>query len=582
MNILNKQEDTKKVKKFISAALIVVMLLSLSFSAYAATATTAGDLTSQLDLISRNFSTLKQNDTPTAWYYAVTDLDHNGRLELLAATTTGDKQNDSKLKVWEVSVDGSRLESVKHEFSDAKSDEVKDAFPNIITDSADTIYDAASRMWYYIFTSTVETSHDLTPEESAEANGLKHVSMFMTATFGLSKHEDHIDRGVLGTKIITTSDDKQDTSIIDKDGKEMTEDQFLNIAYTTFAGKQRSNTSFDWFTANEANNSDRFVRSYNVFDNAALAPKDPITSAPAAAAALIVTKNPTNETHNAGESALFLANAVNYTSAAWSFVDPKGNAVSANEFVTRCGGSVSGENSTSLTVRNLNTNMNGWGVYCTFRAGNQSARTTTAYIYTRYDQNQLKNNQNLQNFYETWTYVYGTWICPFCGSEIWGDYCPYCGFDPDYYRTIVISDPVDVDWIYRNVDPNNLTDEEFLLVYGLTRAEYNALASIPDEVWINAANSYSGSGSFDVDWYCPVCGAGNNGSTCWSCGYRNGSEVIEIWDEPDVWDESYGGGWGSWDDWGYSGSGSWDDWDYSGGGSWDDLIDEALLYANGF
>ena len=575
------------MKKLISVALIAVMLLSLSVSAFAATATTAGDLSSQLDLLARNFGSLKQDDTPTTWYYCVTDLDHNGRLELLAATTSSDGKNDAKLKLWEVSKDGKLIESVKHEFTEAKSDEVKDAFPNIMVDSADTVYDPASKMWYYIFTSTAESSHDLTPEESAQANGMKRFEMYITVTFGMSKHEDHLDRGVLGSKTILLEDGKEDVIIIDKDGNNMTEDQFLSIAYTAFAGKQRSNTSFDWFKAEEAANTDRFIRSYNVFDNAAAAPNVPVTGAPVAASVLTVTKNPTNETHNAGESALFIANAVNYTSAAWSFVDPNGNAVSANEFVTRCGGSVTGENSTSLTVRNVNTNMNGWGVYCTFRGNNQSARTTTAYIYTRYDQNQLKNNKNLQNFYNTWTYVYGTWICPFCGSEVWGDYCPYCGFDPDYYRTVIWYDPdvyPDYDWIYRNVDPSDLTDEEFLLIYGMTRQQYYDLALLPDEFWITpTTNGYGGSGDFNVDWYCPYCGAGNYGSSCWNCGYRSGSEVIEYWDVPDIWDESYDGGWGSFDDGlGYSGSGSFDDWDYSGSGSFDDILDDIIYYAYGY
>ena len=574
------------MKKLISVALIVVMLFSLSTSAFAATATTAGDLSSQLDLIVRNFGALKQNDTPTTWYYCVTDLDHNGRLELLAATTSSDGRNDAKLKLWEVSKDGKLLESVKHEFTDAKLDDVKDGFPNIMADSADTVYDAASKTWYYIFTDTAESSHDLTPEESAEANGMKHFEMYITVTFGLSKHEDLIDRGVLASKIITVEDGKTETQIIDKDGKSMTEDQFLSIAYTAFAGKQRSNTSFDWFKADEAANADRFIRSYNVFDNAAAAPKNPVTSAPAAAAILTVTKNPTNETHNAGESALFIANALNYTSAVWSFVDPNGNAVSANDFVARCGGSVSGENSTSLTIRNVNTNMNGWGVYCTFRANNQSARTTTAYIYTRYDQTQLRNNKNLQNFYTTWTYVYGTWICPFCGSEVWGDYCPYCGFDPDYYRTIIWYDPDDIypdyDWLYENMNPFDLTDEEFLLIYGMTREQYNNL-TILDEIWNTPdLNGSTGSGEFFVDWYCPYCGAGNTGSTCWSCGYHYGSEVIDAtWNEHDVWDNSFDGGWGSFDDdWGYSGGGYFDDdgWGYSGSGYYDDDILEDLIY----
>ena len=75
--------------------------------------------------------------------------------------------------------------------------------------------------------------------------------------------------------------------------------------------------------------------------------------------------------------------------------------------------------------------------------------------------------------------------------------------------------------------------------------------------WDNGSSSTS----FDVDWYCPMCGVGNVGTSyCWNCGYRLGSEVVTTWDEPiyDYWnDYSYG----SWD------YGS-DSWDYDYGWDW--------------
>ena len=72
------------MKKIVAIALALVMLLSLSVSAWADNVDT-DDLVKQLTLIKNSFNTLKQSDNPTVWYYAVTDLDHNGRVELLAA-----------------------------------------------------------------------------------------------------------------------------------------------------------------------------------------------------------------------------------------------------------------------------------------------------------------------------------------------------------------------------------------------------------------------------------------------------------------------------------------------------------------
>ena len=42
---------------------------------------------------------------------------------------------------------------------------------------------------------------------------------------------------------------------------------------------------------------------------------------------------------------------------------------------------VNGEHSTTLTVSNLESWENGWGVYCTFYYRGQTARTTVAYMY---------------------------------------------------------------------------------------------------------------------------------------------------------------------------------------------------------
>ena len=132
------------------------------------------------------------------------------------------------------------------------------------------------------------------------------------------------------------------------------------------------------------------------------------------------------------------------------------------------------------------------------------------------------------------------------------------------------------------MNPFDLTDEEFLLIYGMTREQYNNL-TILDEIWNTPdLNGYTGSGEFFVDWYCPYCGAGNTGSSCWSCGYHYGSEVIDAtWNEHDVWDNSFDGGWGSFDDdWGYSGGGYFNDdgWGYAGSGYYDDDILEDLIY----
>ena len=371
------------MKKIVAIALALVMLLSLSVSAWADNVDT-DDLVKQLTLIKNSFNTLRQSDNPTVWYYAVTDLDHNGRVELLAATTTDDGENDARLKAWEVSEDRNTLSSLKLAF-DLDQDGTltqNDEFFNLMTDSADTYYDEANHATYYVFTNFADLCEDLTGEEATAAGGT-HSDMAITFTCGISKYNDTINAGTLGLKVVETIDKgTPQVTCVDKNKNPLSDDQLLNIGYTTFSGLQRSNTSFDWFKASEATDLSRFVNSYGVFLNYVDAPNETPAQAPVITGpAVYVTKNPSNESRTAGGTAIFIAYAANASSVSWSFVDPYGNVKTPAEFVNACGGSYSGENDTTLNVYSVNANMNGWGVFATFYGNNQSARTTTAYIY---------------------------------------------------------------------------------------------------------------------------------------------------------------------------------------------------------
>ena len=547
------------MKKIIAMTLAFIMLFSLGMTAYAAPATSAGKDNDQLSLIYQNFSTLKQDDSPTAWFYTVTDLDHNGRLELMAAAIDEPLSGEARFKLWEVNQEGTALEVTSHENTGKD-----DLFINLVTDSADTIYDNETKAWYYIFPIYADLSYDYTDAD----NAANRASSVWNEVCGINKHGNHIDCGTLAIKNTVIRDNQVEVTILDKNKNPITEDQYLNVVNNTFAGKQRSNTSFDWFRASEAAGIDRFINSYSVFEGSRAPSQSALAyNIPATAVSLTVTKNPSNEYRNAGETAIFLANAANYTSLNWTFVEPSGAARTAQEFMNACGGSVGGQNSTDLYIYNVNTNMNGWGVYCTFQGREgQTARTSTAYIYTRYNQSQLRNNrQNLEDFYRAMAYIYGAWECPICGADVWGDYCPVCGFDPDYYYSLitlgyVIDGDDDIPW-YDGFDPDAYTDSEFLMIYGMTKEEFNRAVYGFDEVdepnfYVDEDDGYvpdwieDGYDPFGVpdtaDWYCPVCGSGCNGDVCWNCGYnRNGSSYDDFddyfdYDYDDFWDDDFG------------------------------------------
>ena len=97
---------------------------------------------------------------------------------------------------------------------------------------------------------------------------------------------------------------------------------------------------------------------------------------------IYVTKNPTDEVRTAGGTAWFISGATNYNTLSWTFMSPDGTKYSVQDFKTRFPyATVEGEYTTTLTVRNLNTDMNRWGVFCTFSNNNGSTDTAMAFLY---------------------------------------------------------------------------------------------------------------------------------------------------------------------------------------------------------
>ena len=61
--------------------------------------TEPSDIDNQLNFLYSQLGTLKQNDDPNPWYYTVTDLDHNGSLEFIAASQHP-QDRSTNLKIW--------------------------------------------------------------------------------------------------------------------------------------------------------------------------------------------------------------------------------------------------------------------------------------------------------------------------------------------------------------------------------------------------------------------------------------------------------------------------------------------------
>ena len=102
------------------------------------------------------------------------------------------------------------------------------------------------------------------------------------------------------------------------------------------------------------------------------APTTAPTAAPTAAPTVtpsvpIITKQPTGETLKAGDSAIFVARADNYSWCAWRFYDKNGTEIVFDKIWGYFPNlKVSGGNSEVFTISNVPKDMNGWTVACLF------------------------------------------------------------------------------------------------------------------------------------------------------------------------------------------------------------------------
>ena len=384
-----KEEKTMKTKSILSILLTLAMLLTLCAGASAFADDTAAAPKDQLQLIASKIDNLKQSDSANTWYYTVADLDHDGRLEFLAASLHP-ADRSTNLKVWTVSTDGTALTECL-----LNKDE-EESFPDLMTDTADTYYVKDTDTWYYMVNDSIVLS-------DTEAYTIKTAVNLKDGTIGYSAYG--VEHAVLAKGM-------RQVSHTDVNGLGISAEQFNASAANAFAGAERSNTAFEWLTEDKVGDQERLTESYEVFmgtreptetfpvpkpavlegSKADATPVPTPTPAPTPVPAptpapapkpiwLTITKNPTNENRKEGGNAIFVACANAYDSLDWTFVSPNGGEYTPWSFISGSNASVSGEYSTTITVFNVESWMNGWGAYCTFYYQGQTARTSTAYIY---------------------------------------------------------------------------------------------------------------------------------------------------------------------------------------------------------
>ena len=160
------------------------------------------------------------------WYYAFTDLDHNGLLEVLAASTQG-SGIFTYAHFYEVLPDGSGIRDLYHADNKVKG---LDDWPEIILESIPSYYDKDTDRYYYICTNNVR-------------DGAAHT---ISRPAALCLKDGAAEWEYLAMKETNVTEEGEQTTWLDGSGNPITEEEYNSIVENRFAGMEPSEFKPEW------------------------------------------------------------------------------------------------------------------------------------------------------------------------------------------------------------------------------------------------------------------------------------------------------------------------------------------------
>ena len=175
----------------------------------------------------RSLWTFDQEDYSPDWYYAFTDLDHNGLLEVLAASTQGSGMF-TYAHFYEVLPDGSGIKNLYHADEEVEG---PDDWPEVVMESIPCYYDSSSDCYYYVCTNTTR-------------DGAAHS---ISQTAALSLKDGVAEWEYLACMDIRMADSGEEkTSYEDAEGNSITEEDYNSVVEKRFAGMEQSEFKPEW------------------------------------------------------------------------------------------------------------------------------------------------------------------------------------------------------------------------------------------------------------------------------------------------------------------------------------------------
>ena len=279
-------------------------------------------------------------DSP--WFYAFTDLDHNDRLEVIAATLQGTGLY-TYAKIWEVNSEYSGIA----ECLPAVEEEGM-SFPDIITDSFPCFFDASDGRFYYICEDTVRSGF---AEHYSSINAI-------------CLHDGLIEIRTLAGMYEFYSDPESNPSEVtyyDGQGNDSTREKYITAVETAFGGMEKSTVTVEWTQVEipwSEEDSSEWIDS--------------------AEPEVVITKNPRGETVVAGGKTWFIAHADNAGSITWQAVNPNGYSVSLESAMEANPGlSLEVLEGDTIAVSNIPLSFDGWGIQARFDGVGESNYAVT-------------------------------------------------------------------------------------------------------------------------------------------------------------------------------------------------------------
>jgi len=293
------------------------------------------------------------------WFSAITDLDHNGRLEVLVASLQG-----TGLYTWVNCYEvNETYTNLNHCPDDAQEGQ---AWPDIIKDSITFYHDPATGRYTYVC-------------EDYLRDGAAH---YWTGLMSFCLTDSHIElRQIASMDEVYTDQNNSTKRYFDEHNAETTEATYLSAEQRVFAGQQKGTLTLIWTQLEAPAAPTPPVTAQPVPTAQPAAAQPQFAAQPQAGGPVTVTKNPTSESLSVGGNTWFIAHANNASSLTWVLTSPQGQTYTLQQAMEANPGlRLEALPEDTLAVSNVPASVNGWCVQACFDGPGGSAVSAPATI----------------------------------------------------------------------------------------------------------------------------------------------------------------------------------------------------------